>query len=129
MAKQTVRVSGYREFLRASDRAGKESKKFARTAYREVGNLVRDEARDRIRSEGTLPASSEKTAAGLRTYVRQRGISVEQSLRRTTGKHPEYGSWQMRHGLIPALDAKTGEVLNATDEALDKIADHFYGRV
>lgn len=130
-SKQTVRLKGYREFLRASDRAGRESKKFARTAYREVGDLVRTDASARIRDghPGRQLASDLETAAGFRTYVRARGISVEQSLRRTTGKHGEYGSWQMRHGLLPALESKEDEVMEATDDAIDRIADHFYGRV
>lgn len=126
MADQTVVLHGYRDFLRAADRAGKESKKFARTAYREVGNLVRDDARQKILDRGGRDDA--KTAVGFRTYVRQRGIQVEQSKRRTTGRHSEYGPWQMRRGLVPALEDKADEVMEATDDAIDRIADHFYGR-
>lgn len=119
MARQTVRVRGYREFLAACDRAGKESKSFVRGTYRAVGDLVKVDAAGRIVDHDA------KTAAGFRTYVRRTGVSVEQSLRKTTGQHPEYGAWQMRHGLEPALAAKETEVEGAMEKAIDKVADHF----
>jgi hypothetical protein len=51
------------------------------------------------------------SAAGFRTYVRAGArVSVEQSKRKTTGAHPEYGALQMREGLIPARESKLAEV-------------------
>lgn len=116
---EPVKVSGYREFLRACDRAGKETKKEVRDTFRKVGDIVRDDARERF---GSL---SPKTAAGFRTSVRLRGVSVEQSLRKTTGLRPDWGSTQMRLGLIPALDAREDEVESEFERAIDKVADHF----
>jgi hypothetical protein len=75
-------VKGYREFLRACAKAEKDTRKEVRAAFREVGDIVRVDAARRL--DGLSP----KAAAGLRTRVRQRGVSVEQSLRRTTGKRP-----------------------------------------
>lgn len=123
MADQTVVVRGYREFLHACDRAGKDTKKFVRGTYREVGNIVKVEGARRVLVEGQK--NDERTAAGFRTYVRARGVSVEQSLRKTTGKHPEYGAWQMRHGLVPALEAKADVVEREFVRAMDKVADRF----
>jgi hypothetical protein len=117
--KQTLRVKGYREFLIACDHAGKETKREVRGTFRKVGDLIKADAQPRYRP------SDAKSAAGLRTVVRQRGVSVEQSLRKTTGKHPEWGSWQMRHTLVPALDAKEGEVERELEHAIDRVADHF----
>jgi hypothetical protein len=116
---QTLRIRGYREFLRAATRAEKESKKEVRAALRAVAEPVRVEAASLF---DTLDARS---AAGYRVRVRQRGVSVEQSLRKTTGKHPEFGSLQMREALIPALEAKEHEIERGMEDAIDRIADHF----
>ena len=117
--RQTLRVKGYKEFLRASDRAGKETRKEVRGTFRKVGEIVRVDARTRYRP------SDARSAAGLRTVVRQRGVSVEQSLRKTTGKHPEWGKWQMRQALLPALEEKAGQVEQELEHAIDRVADHF----
>lgn len=117
----TVRVEGYREFLRACDRAGKESKKEVRDTLRKVGDTVKLDAARRF------SAYDRRSAAGYRTRVRQRGIAVEQSLRRTTGKHPEFGALQMRRALVPALTENEPETERALEQALDRVADHFEG--
>lgn len=119
MADSTLVVRGYKETLRAFDRAGKESKKFVRGTYREVGDIVRVDA------VGKFAAYDARSAAGYRTRVRQRGVSVEQSLRKTTRQHPEYGALQMRKALVPALTENEDRVTEAFEAALDKVADHF----
>lgn len=116
---QTLRVHGYREFLRAADRAGKESKKAVRGTFREVGEIVRVDAAKRFAE------FSPRSAAGYRVRVRARGVAVEQSLRRTTGNRPDFGALQMAEALEPALEQQEGEVLDAFEDALDKVADHF----
>lgn len=116
---QTLRVKGYREFLRAASRAEKESKKEVRAALREVAEPVRAEA------ASLFETVDPRSAAGYRVRVRQRGVSVEQSLRKTTGKHPEFGALQMREALLPALARKEGEIERGMEDAIDRIADHF----
>lgn len=122
MARSVVRVRGYREFVRACDLAGKETKKAVRSTFREVGDIVRLEAADRF--GGISP----KSAAGFRTVVRTRGVAVEQRLRRTTGLRPDFGVLQMLAALIPAAAAKEDEVVEAFEDALDTVADHFDNR-
>lgn len=117
--KQTLRVKGMKEFLVVCDHAGKDTKKQVRGAFRKVGDIVKADAQPRYRP------SDSKSASGLRTIVRQRGVSVEQSLRKTTGRHPEWGGWQMRHGLLPALEAKTGEVNREMEHAIETVVEHF----
>lgn len=116
---ETLRVKGYREFLRATDRAGSDAKRFTREAFREIGDQVRAEA------QRLFQKTDERSATGYRVAVRLRGVAVEQSIRKTTGKHPEYGALQMRKALLPALRTKETEVASATERALDKVADHF----
>ncbi len=115
----TVRVKGYRDFQRAIARADKDTKREVRNAFREVGDIVRVDAENR------LDDTSPKSAAGLRTRVRQRGVAVEQSLRRTTGKRPDWGKHQMREALVPALEDNTQQVMREFEEALDRVADRF----
>lgn len=119
MADETLKVRGFKEFVRACDHAGKETKKQVRGTFRKVGDIVKVEAAARFASYDA------RSAAGYRTVVRQRGVSVEQSLRKTTGKRPDFGALQMTKALIPALDDKADEVEHAMEAAIDKVADHF----
>lgn len=116
---ETLRVKGYREFLYATDRAEKESKKFVRDNFKAVGEIVREPAADQ------LDALSPKSAAGLRTIVRVRGVRVEQTLRKTTGTRPDWGKTQMRKVLIPNLESHEREIGEQLERSLDRIADHF----
>lgn len=115
----SVRVKGYRELLRACDRAGKESKKEVRGSLRAAGEIVRVDAAERFASVDP------RSALGYRVRVRQTGVGVEQSLRRTTGLHPEFGRLQMRDALIPALESKADEVVREVDKALETVEKHF----
>jgi len=111
----TVRVKGLAELNRAFRASDKALTKELRKELREAGNIVRDDARPRFAS---VDAGS---AAGFHTVVRQRGVSVEQRLGRTTGQRPDFGALQLRRALEPALDAKQGEVVDQLDGMLDRI--------
>lgn len=115
----TLKVLGYKQFLRASDRAGKDTKKETRETFRKVGDLVR------IEGQRLFTQYNPRSAAGYRTRVRVRGVIVEQSLRKTTGDRPDYGALQMRVGLIPALENEADAVEREFELALDRVADHF----
>lgn len=119
MATETLRVKGLRELMRATARAESGVRREVRASLREVGNVVRDEA------ERTFAEVDARSARGYRTRVRQRGVSVEQSLRKTTGLRPDYGALQMRRALIPALAANEDEIEDRMERALDVVADRF----
>jgi hypothetical protein len=53
--------------------------------------------------------------------VRQRGVAVEQSRRRTTGLRPDFGVLQMQRALLPALDTKQSEVVDKVEQLLDTL--------
>lgn len=101
---QTLQVTGLTELLKALHEVDRGLEKEVREGLREGGQKVQGRATARFMRYGV------KTARGFRTVVRQRGVSVEQSLRKTTGLHPEWGKQQMRKGLLPALDDELGEV-------------------
>jgi hypothetical protein len=115
----TLQIRGYREFLRACDRAEKESKRYVRGSFRDVGEIVRLDA------SRLLSPVSARSAAGYRTRVRQRGVAVEQSLRKTTGTRPDWGRFQMRRALVPSMRTNEERVVGAMDAAIDKVCDHF----
>lgn len=115
-------VKGYREFLRATDHAGPEAKSAVRGTFRNVGEIVRRSA------ERKFARYSARSAAGYRTVVRVRGVAVEQSLRKTTGKRPDWGAVQMKDALLPALEQNERRVEKAFEAALDRVADHFEQR-
>lgn len=120
MTSYTVRVRGLRELVRACDKSTRDVKRGMRDALRQSGDVVRVESTERF------SVVDARSAAGYRTVVRQRGVSVEQSLRRTTGKHPDFGAKQMREALMPALDAKQAEVVKAFEEnVIDRAAENF----
>lgn len=116
---QGLRVKGYRELLRACDRASKDIKREVRSALRAVGEIVR------ARASSLFEDASPKSAAGYRVRVRQRGVAVEQSLRRTTGTRPDFGALQMREALVPGLEDTGHEVDHRLGQALDHMEDIF----
>ena len=95
----TLQVEGFRDVMRAFAKADREQKRQVRATLKKVGETVEREAAQ------SLSPKDSRSAAGFRTVVRQRGIAVEQRLKKTTGAHPEWGAYQMRHALVPALYA------------------------
>jgi hypothetical protein len=95
---QAIRVEGLTELIQALHVVDRGLEKEVREGLREGGQKVQGRATARFMRYGV------KTARGFKTIVRQRGVSVEQSLRKTTGLRPEWGKVQMVKGLLPALD-------------------------
>lgn len=115
----TLRVDDFEKFMRIIAKADRATSKALRDEIRQAGGHVRDDAAEKFAGYDA------KTAAGYRVIVRQRGVAVEQKLRKTTGKHPEFGRLQMRKALVPALDENTDDTTRALNEALDRIAARF----
>ncbi len=120
--RETIRVHGLRDFLRATAKADKETKAVVRDKLKEAADVVRVEA-----SRLFAPISA-KSAGGYRVRARTTGVVVEQSLRKTNKLHPTYGGLQMRRALVPALEAKSSEVERRLEQAVDDLADIMEGR-
>src|SRR5215831_10094165 len=103
--------------MKASQLADRSLRKEIRDTFRQAGDSVRSEAAIRFSTTDV------KSAIGYRTRVRQRGVIVEQSLRRTTGKHPKYGRLQMRRALLPALAHQEPQTIRKMEQALDHVCD------
>lgn len=122
MPQQSVRVEGYRELIRACDRAGRETRLQVRRTFRKVGDRVKEAARRK------LEPLNARSSRGLRTRVRVREVAVEQSLRKVTGLRPDWGATQMRLGLVPAQREEEFATIRDFEHALDEVADVFNRR-
>ena len=116
MAAGTVRVKGLKELQRDFRRMSKDLSKEVRDGLRESAKPVQQEAANLFRGVDA------RSAAGYKVRVRQRGVAVEQSRKRTTGLHPEYGAMQMRKALLPALANREKDVIEGVDRVLGRLA-------
>ena len=119
--RETLRVRGYKEFLKACAKMPKETRKEIRGVLRQVGQRVRNSAANKT-SNILL---SGRSAHGYRVVVRTRGVAVEQSLRKTTGLRGDWGVDQMRYSLIPALESHKTDTEQAMEKAMVELADLF----
>lgn len=115
----TIVVRGYRELLAACAEAPKELRREVRSILREAGESVRRDATSRFE------AYSSVSAHGYRTVARTHGITVDQRLRKVTGRHPEWGALQMRRALLPALHENTERFERDMEHAVELIKDVF----
>src|SRR3954469_6179122 len=117
----TLAVDGYTELLRGLKTADRETRLGVRATLRHAGDATRAAATNRLSAVDT------RSAAGYKVRVRQRGVAVEQSLKRTTGQHPEWGAYQMRHALLPAAADNAEETDRRMAAPLDLVCAHFNG--
>ena len=119
VSSDTFVVSGFKELVAASKSLIPAEQKEVRAAFARSGEIVRSDAAQRFNKYNA------RSAAGYRVRVRQRGVEVDQSLRKTTGLRPDYGALQMRRALLPALYAKQDEVVAEFEKALDEVTAIF----
>jgi hypothetical protein len=115
----TLRIENYRQFMQTLARADKATRKAVRDELRQSGEHVR------VDSARLFATTDPRSAAGYRVRVRQRGVAVEQSLRRTTGKHPQFGTLQMRRALLPSLYGNEDRTVRELEQAMTRIAARF----
>ena len=110
----TVKVKGLRELNSALKRYDRALQKDLEVGLREAAQAVADNARSRF------SAIDSRSAGGFRPRLRGFGrVVVEQRYRRTTGKHPEFGSLQMRRALLPAMREEEPVVIKEIEHLLD----------
>jgi hypothetical protein len=115
MAGSAVRVKGLRELQSAFRKVNRDLSKELRAELKQVGEVVRADATSRF--AGIDPRS----AAGYKVRVRQRGVAVEQSLRRVTGLRGDYGALQMRRALLPSMESEEDKVVRGLEDMLDRL--------
>lgn len=119
MATPTARVTGLTETLVALRGLPKAQEAALRAEFRAVGKLLANAWRLKLTHGVARSASVQRTALGLRPYVRLRGVEVDQTLRKTTGLRPDWGRTQMRYG-EEAIDDSTEEIVAGIDAALSE---------
>lgn len=99
-------------------------------AMRSIGDVVRDDARQRftthfsIRTNAKSALSVEHTADNFETRLRGFTIGntvsvfVGQRLRSVTGKRGDWGGEMMRFGLVPARDEKINQAAALLEETV-----------
>lgn len=111
-------VQGLREFLQATDRAGVATKRLVREGLAEATEPVRADAQKRFEPYSTYSASKYYIS------IRRAGwVYLQSRLRKTTGKHPEWGALQMSEAFVPAAQAGEIVVARGLEMQFDKIAD------
>jgi hypothetical protein len=116
-----VRLTGYRELLRACDQGPKDTKKEVRSTFRQVGEIVR------VPWRAGLERYGQRTSTGLRTSVSQRGVAVRQSRRKSpieSLRRPNFTRIQQSIG-DRVLDREGGRIEGEFKHAIDTVADHF----
>ncbi len=108
-------LTGYTELLAGLRAQPAAIRKAVRDELRKVGADIQSDWAGRIEA---LHPPAERTALGYRVVVRVRGISVEQSLGKTTGRRPDWGKTQMRRGALPALEDNQEHLIEAGEAAI-----------
>lgn len=111
----TVRVKGYREVTRALNQVDKGTRKALLDALKKGADPVAQDARQRLSSYAGLSTTTivPRAVAG--------GVFVTQKRGKKTGTRPDFGSLQMRVGLIPAAAANEDHVRDMVDDAMDTL--------
>src|SRR5690348_15316602 len=104
-----VIVKGDKELERSLKGLRKDVLRELRPALRKAAEPVRAEA------ASLFSRFDDRTAAGFKIRVRQKGVAVQQTIGRTTGLRPDFGSLQMRTALLPALADKGEQVRSVVD--------------
>jgi hypothetical protein len=116
-----IRFKNEREFMRALKDLDAQAAKDLQKAAREAAKPVAQE----VARLAALHGWSQATVSGIRAGS-QHGIGiVRQQRRKTTGTQPRFGGLQMREAFLPALDARTPEVIHQMEAALDRAISRF----
>lgn len=111
MAENTIRVRGYKETARALQRVNKGAKLALYSGLRDAAEPIAADARTRLAGYPGLKTSSIRPRVGLR------GVYITQDAKKVTGLRPDFGSLQMRVGLLPAAYGRQDDIVQKVEEA------------
>jgi len=122
--KETIAVRGLGPLIRDFSKLSKEASKQLRDELRKVAAPVAIDAKFREQDYGS------KEPGGVKVVVRQRGVAVEQTLRRSplpSRNRRNFGELQMRNVFIPALEDNVDVVNRRVEEFLDRFTSEGFG--
>jgi len=108
---ETIRVKGYREAARALQRVNKGAKLALYAGLRDAADPIAQDARSRLSGYQGIKTSS------IRPRVGVRGVYITQGAKKTSGLRPDFGSLQMRVGLLPAAYSRQDDIVAKVEEA------------
>lgn len=111
MPAETIRVKGYKEAARALGRVNKDAKLALFKGLRDAAEPIAQDARSRLARYQGLQTST------IRPSARVTGVFVVQRAKKRTGLRPDFGSLQMRAGLIPALAEHGDDIIDEVEDA------------
>lgn len=115
MPKPAVVMTGYRETMRALNRADKDTRRDVQRVLEDEARPVAEEIKRRLtRFEGV-------SLATIRPRALAKGVVVRQHARKRTGKRGDFGGVQMVEGFIPGAWDHIDETTRAVERALDRL--------
>lgn len=118
--REPLRVVGLSELFADLNAVDRDIAVSLRQAEKDAGDVVARDAADRLRA---LQPASSRSADAMVTRVRPAGlVTVEQPLRKTTGKRPDWGVVQMTHAFLPALEEKGEEAKDRIASEVERVA-------
>src|SRR6266540_4003609 len=115
-ATPAVRIKGLNELRMAF-------KEMDAALYRELGKELKQVAEVvAVDARRRFSVVDHHSASGYKPRLHgKRGVSVDQTLRKVTGKRGDYGALQMRRALIPALQSHESELVSGVERMLDRL--------
>jgi hypothetical protein len=110
-----VKVNGYRETVRALDKVNRDAKKVVLAELALAAEPMAADAR------ALLSRYQGASLSTIRPRASIRGVFITQNKRKVTGKRPDFGALEMTHGLIPAVEGKSDELVPRLEIALDAL--------
>jgi phosphate uptake regulator len=120
VADSYVRVQGYRELARLCRKTELDCDRFIRGALREIGQVVRVDAVDRLSRYNTYSASH------LGVRVADRSVDVVQRLSPGRGVRRDWGRFQARRILLPARAAHKEETIAKFQEIIEILRENWH---
>lgn len=117
----TIKVEGLREWQRDVGKAEKETKEKTREGLQRAAEPVLQDWRRQLEPIHDVSASK------LKIRVRQAGVFILQTARKTTGDRPDFAALQVAQG-ERALDAKADEAERELEESINELADIAEGK-
>lgn len=108
-----LHVTGLREVNRALNGVDKGTAKAMRDGFKHAAEPVASDARSRLSRYRGISLGT------IRPRVSSSGVFIRQGRGKRTGKRPDFGSLQMRQGLIPAAEHGAPEFEHAIERSLD----------
>jgi len=108
----TVKVKGYREVSRALNQVDKGTRKALLDGLKDAAEPTAADARSLL---GGYPGLSTQT---IQPRAVGSGVYITQKRGKKTGKRPDFGSLQMRRGLLPAVSDHQDDFRDRVEDAL-----------